>query len=88
MAGIYIHTDRSRRLLPAHQGMKIEPLVGGIVREAFVPPLRPLDSEFRRKDEIRGRECRSGVAVWTYVVVSRIVFIRGMLVRGFPPSRE
>ena len=41
--------------------MKTEALVGGIVREAHVPPLRPLDSEFRRKDEFGGRECRSGV---------------------------
>ena len=29
---------------PAHQGMKIGAPVGGFVREAFVPPLRPLDS--------------------------------------------
>ena len=27
-------------------------LVGGIVRVAFEPPLRPLDSGFRRKDEV------------------------------------
>ena len=39
-------------------------LVGGIVRVAFVPPLRPLDSGFRRKDEV-GRQqdkmCRAPV---------------------------
>ena len=29
-----------------------------------------------------------GDAVWTQVVVSRLAFVRGMLVRGFPPSRE
>ena len=33
-------------------------------------------------------ERRSGVAVWRWVVVSRLAFFRGMLVRGFPPSRE
>ena len=27
-------------------------------------------------------------AVWTWVVVSRLTFFRGKLVRGFPPSRE
>ena len=43
---------------------------------------------FRTKDEMRGRECRSGITVWTKVVVSRLTFFRGMLVRGFPPSRE
>ena len=52
---------------------------------------RPHPSGFRRRIGVWGvlsPERRSGVAVWTYVVGSRLAFFRGMLVRGFPPSRE
>ena len=51
----------------------------------------PHASGLRRRIGVRGvlsRERRSGVAVWTQMVVSRLTFFCGVLVRGFPPSRE
>ena len=43
-SGTCFRANRPCGLPPAHQGMKIGAPVGGFVREAFVPPLRPLDS--------------------------------------------
>ena len=53
--GTFFRTNRSCRRAPAHHGMKTEALIGGGIRVAFVPRLRPLDSGFRRKDEVGGR---------------------------------
>ena len=44
---IYFHSNRSCRLPPAHQGMKIEVLTGGGVCGSFATHTPPLDSRFR-----------------------------------------
>ena len=49
-----LHSNRSSRLPPAHQGMKTRQGVGN-VWAPFVPPLHPLDSGFRRNDDYSER---------------------------------
>ena len=51
---IYFHSNRSCRLAPAHQGMKIEVLTGGGVCGSFATHTPPLDSRFRGNDELGG----------------------------------
>ena len=51
---IYFHSNRSSRLAPAHQGMKIEVLTGGGVCGSFATHTPPLDSRFRGNDELGG----------------------------------
>ena len=41
--GTFFRTNRSCRRAPAHHGMKTEALIGGGIRVAFVPRLRPLE---------------------------------------------
>ncbi len=52
---IYFHSNRSCRLPPAHQGMKIEVLTWSEVFAAgFATHTPPLDSRFRGNDELGG----------------------------------
>ena len=59
-SGTCFRTNRSCRLPPAHQGMKIEVLTGGGVCGSFATHTPPLDSRFRGNDELGGRNDEAG----------------------------
>ena len=56
----YFRANRSCRMAPAHQGMKIEVLTGGGVCGSFATHTPPLDSRFRGNDELGGRNDEAG----------------------------
>ena len=53
-SGTCFRTNRSSRLAPAHQCMKIKVLTGGGVCGSFATHTPPLDSRFRGNDELGG----------------------------------
>ena len=52
--GACFHSNRSCRLLPAHQGMKTVALIRESVCGSFATHTPPLDSRLRGNDEWRG----------------------------------